>query len=360
MCFLAIILMGTGVSPIEAASVKTERLYGDCNRDNCIDAQDALEVLRYAAKISNMKKSDRKYADVNADDVVNSEDALQILKYAAKLIDEFLATELNKPTPSPIPEPTIEPVDMDMINANLHESDIKNIWICGDSISASHDVKAEDGTQGWGEFLIGYLNTTTKIHNNAVGGASSSSYFYLEQYKNTFDNVEAGDLVIIQFGHNDAPESSKHTDPYQDSDVKNSFKYWLLKKYIIPTIEAGAKPVLATSMANKSFNEDGTIGTFDYADHVTAMRELYEECIAEGLEVYLIDSNKITSDYYNEIGQEAVNALHVGKNHYNEDGACYAAGVICKELSESLGFFNEEDIRTAEMAERIYFTVNAE
>lgn len=355
LCLLAVILLCSGVMLTEAASTQEKRIYGDCNRDNSVDPKDALDVLKFTVKIKNMRKTDQKYADVNADGAVNADDAVQILEYTVKLRDSFLAAELGEPTP----EPTLTPVDMEEINAGLHESDIKNLWICGDSISAKHDAK-KDGMQGWGEFMVGYLNTTTQIHNNAKGGASSSSYYNLYQYELTFDNLEAGDLVIIQFGHNDAPASEKYTDPYAGSDVEGSYKHWLLNAYILPAIEAGAKPILATSMANSSFNSDGTVADPDYAAHITAMLELYDECIANGLEVYLLDSYKITSEHYNEIGQTATKALHIGQNHYNEAGACYAAGVICKELSETLGFFDPQDIRSAEMAERIYFTLNAE
>lgn len=58
---------------------------GDCNGDGKINAEDALAVLKHAAKISQL--SDESVAEVTGDSKVNAEDALKILRYAAKIID---------------------------------------------------------------------------------------------------------------------------------------------------------------------------------------------------------------------------------------------------------------------------------
>ena len=58
---------------------------GDVDQNLVIDADDALLILKYSAKISALSKAQLDVADVNQDGNVNAEDALFILKYAAKL-----------------------------------------------------------------------------------------------------------------------------------------------------------------------------------------------------------------------------------------------------------------------------------
>ena len=69
---------------------------GDVDRNESVDAADALEVLKYAAKLTDMEDIQKLAADVNKDLLIDASDALDILKYAAKLIvsDE---TEIGKP-----------------------------------------------------------------------------------------------------------------------------------------------------------------------------------------------------------------------------------------------------------------------
>lgn len=62
---------------------------GDVNGDGNINAQDALAVLKHAAKIAELDEIQQMAADVVADENINAQDALQILKKAAQIIDSF-------------------------------------------------------------------------------------------------------------------------------------------------------------------------------------------------------------------------------------------------------------------------------
>lgn len=92
--------------------------FADNNRDNVVDAGDALEVLKFACKLIGQwydgvpeSVGDLRIGDMNADGIVNAEDALLILKYAAKLINEFPFEELLDVTPEPTEDVTPEPTD---------------------------------------------------------------------------------------------------------------------------------------------------------------------------------------------------------------------------------------------------------
>lgn len=60
---------------------------GDCNGDKLINAQDALAVLKHAAKITILP--DESVGEVTGDGLVNAQDALKILKLAAHVIEAF-------------------------------------------------------------------------------------------------------------------------------------------------------------------------------------------------------------------------------------------------------------------------------
>ena len=62
---------------------------GDINGDKNINAQDALAVLKHAAKIAVIEGDALTAADVNKDSNVNAQDALGILKFAAHIISSF-------------------------------------------------------------------------------------------------------------------------------------------------------------------------------------------------------------------------------------------------------------------------------
>lgn len=62
---------------------------GDVNDDTYINASDALQVLKFAAKLETPTETQTLAANVNRDGYINASDALMILKYAAKLISDW-------------------------------------------------------------------------------------------------------------------------------------------------------------------------------------------------------------------------------------------------------------------------------
>lgn len=60
-------------------------LLGDVNADTKINAQDALEILKHAAKMITLEGDALTAADANKDNKINSNDALAVLKHAANI-----------------------------------------------------------------------------------------------------------------------------------------------------------------------------------------------------------------------------------------------------------------------------------
>lgn len=223
------------------------------------------------------------------------------------------------------------------------------IYLAGDSTVKTY----EDGQYigGWGQFLDLFLDSEIIVKNAAHGGRSSrsfinegrlydipgSSYTFSQNGGNSIgDEIQAGDYLFIQFGHNDdaskisnystiydrmvplgepdangiypivpaeksptnvLPEeyTSKATDSEEATALATIAKYgseyyaygsgtykWYLKQYIDFAREKGAIPVLVTPVARVKFNSSGEIigGAGLHGEnfaYVQAVRQLAEE-----------------------------------------------------------------------------------
>ena len=69
--------------------VSRKYLYGDASGNRRIDAEDALLILKHAAKLIVLDEQAMLSADVNTDMKIDAKDALIILSYSCKLLDKF-------------------------------------------------------------------------------------------------------------------------------------------------------------------------------------------------------------------------------------------------------------------------------
>lgn len=75
------------------------------------------------------------------------------------------------------------------------------VHLCGDSTMARNDGGI---IQGWGEYLQYSLNPESAVVvNHAIGGRSSRSFTREGRFDEVAAQVQSGDWVVIEFGHND-------------------------------------------------------------------------------------------------------------------------------------------------------------
>lgn len=78
-------------SAVEETPAPSKILIGDVNMDEIIDAKDALDILKHAAKLAILEGDALTAADADKDGNITSADALAVLKHAAgieKLVQE--------------------------------------------------------------------------------------------------------------------------------------------------------------------------------------------------------------------------------------------------------------------------------
>ena len=228
-----------------------------------------------------------------------------------------------------------------------------NLWIIGDSIAAYHSKEASvRPLYGWGELIGDYFVDDVRIYNMGISSQSTSSYYSIRRpiYDYIFESLKKDDYVVISFGHNDhnnalLEEFNRMTSPYDNSDTKYSFKWWLKNYYIDPILEKDAVPILMSAVVRCSYNYLGFYEDEKHLLYGKAMKELVEEYAGEGLEIYYIDAQSHTYNLYSSLGQyDAVEyhgqygseANHFFDNtHYSYEGARMISEYIIAELKKS-------------------------
>ncbi len=141
------------------------------------------------------------------------------------------------------------------------------IYICGDSTASTYSANDEP-QYGWGQ-LLGDMLPGIKVVNGAKAGRSSKSFLAEALLEPIEAELKEGDIVLIQFGHNDAsPYPWRHTDPM------TSFLN-CLNIYIDTARTYGALPILLTQTP-RGIYQDGKLmpsgGDYAAAVRLAALR----------------------------------------------------------------------------------------
>src|SRR4030081_1426786 len=78
------------------------------------------------------------------------------------------------------------------------------LFLVGDSTVRNGHADGAGGQWGWGEPLVDLFDTSKiNVDNRAIGGRSSRSYIMENQWAETLAFVKPGDIILVQWGHND-------------------------------------------------------------------------------------------------------------------------------------------------------------
>ncbi|MGM7698823.1 rhamnogalacturonan acetylesterase [Microbacterium sp. A84] len=157
--------------------------------------------------------------------------------------------------------------------------------LAGDSTVAPMKPQ-ESPMSGWGQFLQAHIDAP--VRNLAFGGATTESFLSSGNWTELLSEVSMGDIVIIQFGHNDQkqPELAARSG-YTDR----------LRRMVADVHEQGALAVLCTSCERRWFDDAGQLIP-THGDYPNAVRDLAHE-----LDSPLIDLTAFTSWLYEDLGE---------------------------------------------------------
>ncbi|MBW4084002.1 rhamnogalacturonan acetylesterase [Paenibacillus sp. S150] len=192
------------------------------------------------------------------------------------------------------------------------DSEALAVVLAGDSTVTD---QGEEGYPyaGWGQMLPLFFRSGAAVDNRALSGRSTRSFIDEGHLQRISNDLRERDYLFIQFGHNDSkPDEARHTEPY------TTYKEHLLAM-ITAARDAGANPVLVTSMHRRRFDGEGLI-VDTHGDYLTAMREL-----AADEQVPLIDLEAKSRRLFEAYGPEGSKELFMWS--YPGEYLCHPAGV---------------------------------
>lgn len=167
---------------------------------------------------------------------------------------------------------------------------MSKLFLLGDSTCAIKEECARPET-GWGECFSKYLSDSFELVNMAKNGRSTEMIIHEGIFFDCFNQVNQGDWVIIQFGHNETkPEIYRRT--YSQSTYKLNLK-WFINNFK----KKGANIVLISSIARRRFEQGICVNTHE--DYPEAMKEV---AASEG--VTFIEMSERTREFLNSIGEK--------------------------------------------------------
>ena len=170
------------------------------------------------------------------------------------------------------------------------------IFVCGDSTAASYKPE-EAPITGWGQ-VLGEFTPGIRVENRAMGGRSTKSFLSEGRLQKIETEIQPGDLLLIQFTHNDTSDLVwRHTDPW------TSF-YRNLEIYVDTAILRGARPVLMTPICRRYWRDGALLES--HGEYPDAIRLL-----AFRRNVPLIDIYQGSTRLVRELGDEESKKLYL-------------------------------------------------
>ncbi|KNH16060.1 GDSL family lipase [Arthrobacter sp. ZBG10] len=210
------------------------------------------------------------------------------------------------------------------------------ILLAGDSTVAACPAY-EFPMSGWGAHLAPLTYTWAAVHNFAKGGASTESFRGEGLWDRLLAETGEGDLVLIQFGHND--QKQQHLAARTGYAAN-------LRTMVQDVRNLGGLPVLCTSVERRHFvagPSSGAVLAESLEDYPEVVREI-------GLELGLpvLDLNAWTRALYRQLGESGSLALfcHFGpgehahwpegladNTHFSQEGAARVAREVARQLT---------------------------
>lgn len=223
---------------------------------------------------------------------------------------------------------------------------LPSLVMIGDSTVKSG---GQNGAWGWGERLAAFFDTQRiNIVNHAIGGRSSRTFFTEGRWAAVLAQLKAGDILLIQFGHNDGarigdpagknrgsvpgigPETAEDTRPDGSKETVHSFG-WYLTRYIDDAQARGARVVVLSPIPHKDrWQVDQPRDFENYA--------AWGEQVARARGAAFIDLTLRVAEAYRAVGSARVEGFFSdARTHTNEAGAIFNATQVVEGLQRLPG-----------------------
>lgn len=155
------------------------------------------------------------------------------------------------------------------------------VYLAGDSTMASQ-LPSRRPMTGWGEPFSSMLCNNARVINRAENGRSTKSFLTDGLWTNLISELSTGDIVMIQFGHNDQKLNNPRVYASAFEDYREN-----LQRFITDVRSRDATPILLTSIVRRAFDSEGNLQR-TLGDYPAATRN-----VAFEMQAILIDVNAI-------------------------------------------------------------------
>lgn len=235
----------------------------------------------------------------------------------------------------------------------------KTLFMVGDSTMADKTELDISPERGWGQLFPTYLTSDIRVENHAMNGRSTKSFVDEGRWDSVLVRMHKGDILIMQFGHNDA----KVSDPVRYASVED-----YEKNLVRMTRQAQAKGVsviLCTPISRRHFSDEGD---FQYK-HGGYPSAAWRAARTAG--VPLLDMEACTAEWLKKLGDEPSRQYFmnvapgectkfpegkIDNTHLKEQGAIIVGGMAVKLLREQNVKCLTKYLRDEPSAEPIYTT----
>lgn len=218
------------------------------------------------------------------------------------------------------------------------------VFLTGDSTVKNADKDA-DGMWGWGaQAYTVFDSLRCQVFNVAKAGRSTRTYLNEGRWDAVYNSLQAGDYVLIQFGHNDigpidtqkergviacAYDTCHVYRRASDNQYEVVYSFgWYLRKFIQDVREKGAIPILV-SLTPRNEWKDGKVERRN-----DTYGRWYRE-VADDTGVAFLDLHNLTADALDKMGQTRAKAMYCHDHtHTSLAGAQLNAHNIAKGLKQ--------------------------
>lgn len=206
---------------------------------------------------------------------------------------------------------------IDVLNVKINSlSEEAVIHVIGDSTLANQDLPL----WSWPQLLQAKLNVP--VINLAISARSTKSFTAEGRHKYLFKNMNAGDILIIGFGHND--EKTTYFGTGLEEFIEN------INEFICECKIRQVTPIVVTPIARRNFVDGKLVET----------HEPYLSALKNNFSNILIDNNQYTTDLINQLGEEGSKQIFIHsdlmKVYDNTHTSHYGANLICDYFIENM------------------------
>ncbi len=218
------------------------------------------------------------------------------------------------------------------------------LFLVGDSTMNTGTPPGDRGPWGWGAEITPLFDPAKiTVHNEGRGGRSSRSYIEEGLWAKIKDQLQPGDFVILQFGHNDAANSQNYPDRTtvkgsgnETQEIESPITHqketlhtygWYLQQYVKDITAKGAIAIICSPVPRNQW-EGGKIkrGFDGYAQWAA---EAAKACGAP-----FIDLNTLSANRFDALGQQTATAYFNDNQHTTKPGAKLNAQAVVDGLQK--------------------------